>query len=91
MDERGRDFTSEAFADLLARTRDAGRAAAFAIGGPDGLDPTVLARARTRLRFGAMTLPHQLVRVLLVEQVYRAVTILTGHPYHRGAEHRDDR
>lgn len=89
LDERGRDLTSEAFAALLARHRDAGRTMAFAIGGPDGFDASVLARATLRLRFGAMTVPHQFVRVLLAEQIYRAVTILAGHPYHRGGEHRD--
>ena len=88
LDERGKDLTSEDFAGVLARYRDEARDVAFVIGGPDGLDPGFLAGADRRLRFGAMTLPHQLVRVLLAEQLYRATTILTGHPYHRGADHR---
>ena len=89
LDERGRDLTSEEFARLVARCRDEGRDLAFVIGGADGLDPEFLAGVDRRLRFGAMTLPHQLVRVLLAEQLYRATTILTGHPYHRSAGHRE--
>ena len=83
-DERGKVLTSEVFAERLAAWRDEGRAAAhFAIGGPDGLDERVRAAADLVLSFGALTLPHQLVRVLVVEQLYRALTILAGHPYHR--------
>ncbi len=89
LDERGRDVTSEGFAAWLQTKRDAATDAIFIIGGPDGLDPALLASSTMRLRFGAMTLPHGLVRVLLAEQIYRAVTILAGHPYHRGAGHRD--
>lgn len=89
LDERGRDLSSEEFARLVASHRDEGRDLAFVIGGPDGLDPALVSAADRRLRFGAMTLPHQLVRVLLAEQIYRAATILMGHPYHRGADHRD--
>ena len=89
LDERGRDLSSEDFARLVAQYREEGRDLAFIIGGPDGLEPGLLSAADRRLRFGAMTLPHQLVRVLLAEQIYRAATILTGHPYHRGASHRD--
>ena len=67
-----------------ARWRDGGKGeVAIAIGGPDGLGKTVIARADLRLAFGAMTWPHQLVRIMLAEQLYRAVTILAGHPYHR--------
>ncbi|KQP34177.1 50S rRNA methyltransferase [Methylobacterium sp. Leaf469] len=85
-DERGRaDLTSETFADRVAAWRDAARPSlAIAIGGADGLDPAVRARADLTLSFGAATLPHGLVRVLALEQVYRALTILAGHPYHRG-------
>lgn len=90
LDERGRDMTSEDFAGLVTRYRDESRDIAFVIGGPDGIDPGFLAGADRRLRFGAMTLPHQLVRVLLAEQLYRATTILTGHPYHRGTGHRGE-
>ena len=84
-DQRGKTLTSEAFAALVARWRDDGRpAAACLIGGADGLDDAIRARADLVLSFGALTLPHQLVRVLVVEQLYRALTILAGHPYHRG-------
>ena len=85
LDERGRDMTSEEFAALVARHRDDGKNFAFVIGGPDGFDPKIRKGTATTLRFGAMTLPHGLVRVLLLEQIYRATTILAGHPYHRGA------
>ena len=84
LDERGRDWTSEAFADFLRGARDENRALDFVIGGPDGLDRDFLSQAGLRLRLGAMTLPHGLARVLLLEQIYRATTILAGHPYHRG-------
>jgi len=85
-DERGRaDLTSEAFSDRVATWRDAARPSlAVVIGGADGLDPAVRTRADLTLSFGAATLPHGLVRVLALEQVYRALTILAGHPYHRG-------
>ncbi len=83
LDERGKVLDSAAFARQLARWRDAGRELVFAIGGADGLDPTVLKRAALTLSLSAMTWPHQLARVMLVEQLYRADTILSGHPYHR--------
>lgn len=85
-DERGRsDLTSEAIAGRVASWRDAGRSVlVLAIGGADGLDPSIRARAELSLSFGAATLPHGLVRVLALEQVYRTLTILAGHPYHRG-------
>ncbi|MBY0257183.1 23S rRNA (pseudouridine(1915)-N(3))-methyltransferase RlmH [Methylobacterium sp.] len=85
-DERGRsDLASETIAARVGDWRDAGRAAlVLAIGGADGLDPAVRARAELSLSFGAATLPHGLVRVLALEQVYRTLTILAGHPYHRG-------
>lgn len=84
LDERGRTFGSEDFAQRLGHWRDAGTpATTFMIGGADGLDPSLPAMAALNLSFGAMTLPHQLVRVLLAEQIYRAMTILSGHPYHR--------
>ena len=73
------------FAHTLARWRDEGRpAAAFLIGGADGLDPALLAGADLKLSFSPMVWPHQLVRIMLAEQLYRATTILSGHPYHRG-------
>lgn len=84
LDERGASATSEEWAADIARARDASRAAyAVAIGGPDGLDPSLRTRAHRVLSFGAMTWPHQLVRVMAGEQLYRLMTILAGHPYHR--------
>ncbi|MDR3375787.1 MAG: 23S rRNA (pseudouridine(1915)-N(3))-methyltransferase RlmH [Ancalomicrobiaceae bacterium] len=84
LDEGGRSTTSEGFADFIASARDRGVAdLVFAIGGPDGHGPALKARAKSTLAFGAMTWPHQIVRVLLAEQIYRATTILSGHPYHR--------
>lgn len=83
LDEGGASLSSEAFAVEVGRARDAVTPAmAFVIGGPDGLDPTFLS-AHRRLGFGAATFPHQIVRVMLAEQIYRAITILSGHPYHR--------
>jgi len=84
LDERGRSRTSPEFAATLAGWRDDGVArTAFVIGGPDGLDPELARDAALQIGFGALTLPHQLVRVLIAEQVYRALTIIGGHPYHR--------
>jgi 23S rRNA (pseudouridine1915-N3)-methyltransferase len=84
LDERGRPMGSEAFAWQLARWRDDGRpAATFLIGGPDGLDPALARDADLTLSFSPLTWPHQLVRIMLAEQLYRATTILAGHPYHR--------
>jgi 23S rRNA (pseudouridine1915-N3)-methyltransferase len=84
LDETGSSQTSHAFADQLARWRDAGSGdVVFAIGGADGHGEALRTRAGHRLAFGAMTWPHQIVRCLLAEQLYRAVTILSGHPYHR--------
>lgn len=84
LDERGKNMTSPAFADYLSRHIDGGRRTMIvAIGGADGHDPTLRAKADLLLSFGALTWPHQLVRVLLAEQLYRASTILSNHPYHR--------
>ena len=83
-DERGKTLSSEDFASRLGGWRDQGtEAATFIIGGADGLAETLTGKADLRLSFGAMTMPHQLVRVLVWEQIYRATTILGGHPYHR--------
>jgi 23S rRNA (pseudouridine1915-N3)-methyltransferase len=83
-DERGTALDSGQFAAMLGEWRDSGVAGvSFVIGGADGLDPALRERAAKILAFGAMTLPHQLVRVLVLEQIYRAGTILSGHPYHR--------
>jgi 23S rRNA (pseudouridine1915-N3)-methyltransferase len=84
LDERGQRLSSTEFADHLARWRDAGRGdVAFVIGGADGIDPALRARADFSISFGAMVWPHLLVRVMLAEQLYRAATILGGGPYHR--------
>jgi 23S rRNA (pseudouridine1915-N3)-methyltransferase len=84
LDERGKTMASEAFAEKLGVWRDAGApACAIVIGGPDGLDPDFREKADLTLAFGAMTWPHQIVRVLAAEQIFRAMTILSGHPYHR--------
>ena len=84
LDERGENLPSPGFARRLAALRDEGRpAACFLIGGPDGHGPALRERAAWSLAFGAATWPHLLVRALLAEQIYRALTILSGHPYHR--------
>ncbi len=84
LDERGKALGSEEFADMLGNFRDQGRRELMiAIGGADGLDPQLRQRADATICFGKMTWPHQLVRILIAEQLYRAVTILSGHPYHR--------
>jgi 23S rRNA (pseudouridine1915-N3)-methyltransferase len=85
LDERGKNISSEHFAERIAAFRDGGqRILAFAVGGPDGHDPALRETASFLLSFGALTWPHQLVRIMLAEQLYRAGTILSGHPYHRG-------
>ena len=84
LDERGKVETSPDFADRLAGWRDQGRGdLALVIGGADGVDETLRARADHALSFGRMVWPHMLVRVMLVEQLYRAASILSGGPYHR--------
>ncbi|MBL8590908.1 MAG: 23S rRNA (pseudouridine(1915)-N(3))-methyltransferase RlmH [Methylobacteriaceae bacterium] len=84
LDERGGSMSSAAFAAEIGRQRDAGAPClALVVGGPDGLDPSLRDQARWTLAFGAMTWPHQLARVMAAEQLYRAMTILAGHPYHR--------
>ena len=83
-DERGKSPTSDAFAGRIRQWRDDGMAGlACVIGGPDGLDPQILQRAKLVVSFGALTMPHQIVRALVAEQLYRALTIIAGHPYHR--------
>ena len=82
LDPRGVNLSSEAFAALLAKLRDGGtEGVAFLIGGADGLQAG--ARAEKAISLGPMTLPHGLARIVLAEQIYRAATILAGHPYHR--------
>ena len=85
LDEGGRQLPSEAFAAHLAKLRDRGlRDVAFLIGGPDGLAPALRDGVEERIAFGVQTWPHLMVRAMLAEQIYRAFTILAGHPYHRG-------
>jgi 23S rRNA (pseudouridine1915-N3)-methyltransferase len=84
LDERGDAISSVEFSSLIAKARDAGRKdLAFIIGGADGLGDQVAAVATRAISFGHMTAPHQLVRVMLLEQLYRAATMLSRHPYHR--------
>ena len=77
LDERGKDLTTKQFAALLQRET------VFVIGGPDGLDEKIKSEAAMLLRLSSLTLPHALAQVVLLEQIYRAATLLTGHPYHR--------
>lgn len=85
LDERGRDLSSEELAAILGRWRDEGvREARFVIGAADGHDDGARASADLLLAFGRATWPHLLARAMLAEQLYRATTILAGHPYHRG-------
>jgi 23S rRNA (pseudouridine1915-N3)-methyltransferase len=84
LDGRGESLSSEALAARLRRWQEGGRGAiTFIIGGPDGLADSLRDRAQLRLAFGTATWPHQMVRIMLLEQLYRATTILSGHPYHR--------
>lgn len=84
LDERGRDFSSEDLAGRIGLLRDGRRKAlVIAIGGADGHDQSLRDQAELMVSFGALTWPHQLVRVMLGEQLYRVATILSGHPYHR--------
>jgi 23S rRNA (pseudouridine1915-N3)-methyltransferase len=84
LDVRGKTVSSEDFARLLAKVRDDGaKATAIILGGADGLSQETLEAAQYRISLGAITLPHGLARIVLAEQLYRAATILTGHPYHR--------
>jgi 23S rRNA (pseudouridine1915-N3)-methyltransferase len=77
LDERGKEMTTRQFAELLKRETT------FVIGGPDGLEDGVKQAAALCLRLSSLTLPHALAQVVLLEQIYRAATLLTGHPYHR--------
>ena len=85
LDARGRQFTSEEFANLLRDQQDRGtQNLFFAVGPADGFSDKARAAADLVLSFGKMTLAHELARVVLLEQIYRAFTILKGHPYHTG-------
>jgi len=83
LDERGKELSSAQFAAQLARWAGEQAPTAFVVGGPDGLDARTRQSAALLLRLSALTLPHALAQVLLAEQLYRAATRLTGHPYHR--------
>jgi 23S rRNA (pseudouridine1915-N3)-methyltransferase len=83
LDERGRAWTTRDLADRIARWRDDARDVAFVIGSADGLAEAVKRDAQAVVAMSAMTLPHALVRVLLAEQLYRATSLIAGHPYHR--------
>src|ERR1700709_1040048 len=89
LDERGKSVDSAAFAQQLGRWRDQGVAnTIFTIGGADGLSPDLARKASPRIASGSATWPSQMVRVMLLEQIYRAATILAGHPYHRASARR---
>ena len=84
LDQRGESMSSSSFAGRLSGWRAEKRSSvAFVIGGHDGLAPALREKADIALAFGSATWPHQLLRIMLLEQIYRAVTILMGHPYHR--------
>lgn len=84
LDERGENVDSQGLAHRLSRWRDQSiPSTVFVIGGADGLSPELGGKDKFRMAFGAATWPHQMVRVMLLEQLYRAATILSGHPYHR--------
>ena len=83
LDGRGKLFSSEQLAEQLARWRMLGSDLAFLVGGPEGLAPAALERAKQTWSLGPATLPHPLVRIVLAEQLYRAVSLLANHPYHR--------
>ena len=84
LDSRGRELSSEQFAEWLRAQRDASVPLAFAVGPADGFSDDMRRAAFAQISLGRMTLPHELARVLLLEQLYRAFTILAGHPYHLG-------
>ena len=83
LDEHGRDYTSQKFAEVVRTWQDNSQTIAIIIGGPDGLVPELKSSCHMLLRLSSMTMPHPLVRVVLVEQIYRAWSILVNHPYHR--------
>ena len=83
LDERGESWSTRTLADRVGRWRDSGASLAFVIGSADGLDDSVRRQAAAIVSLSAMTLPHGLVRVVIAEQLYRAVSLLGGHPYHR--------
>jgi 23S rRNA (pseudouridine1915-N3)-methyltransferase len=83
LDERGTEWTTVSLKDAMAQWQASGQDVAFLIGGPDGLDASLKSRAHAKARLSGLTLPHAMVRVLLAEALYRAHSLLVGHPYHR--------
>lgn len=83
MDERGRDLTTMQLSQMMQDWRQEGKDVVFLIGGADGLSPDIKQKSSTLIRLSSMTLPHAMARLILIEQLYRAYTILQGHPYHR--------
>ncbi len=83
MDERGRDLTTMQLTQMMQDWRQAGKDVVFLIGGADGLSPEIKQKSASLIRLSSMTLPHAMARLILIEQLYRAYTILQGHPYHR--------
>lgn len=84
LDERGKSHSSEEFASLIRKHADQGaNDLSFLLGGPDGHDPSTRTKANHLIALGAMTWPHRLARIMLLEQIYRSLTIMMNHPYHR--------
>lgn len=83
LDEHGRQVSTRELADLMTRWMDIGQDVYLVIGGADGLAPAILEKAETRLALSRLTLPHAMARVLLAEQLYRAISLINNHPYHR--------
>ena len=83
LDEHGKDLSTTKFSDTLQAWQNASQPIALLIGGPDGLDPTLKASCTQLLRLSSMTMPHPLVRIVLIEQIYRGWSLLVNHPYHR--------
>ncbi len=83
LDERGKGQTTQQLSQFMGECQNQGQSVAFIIGGADGLDASVKAAAHRQIRISDLTLPHAMVRVLLTEQIYRAWSLLVGHPYHR--------
>jgi 23S rRNA (pseudouridine1915-N3)-methyltransferase len=83
LDEQGEAVTTRQLSERLTRWMGDGRDVAFVIGGPDGLAPSIKSSAHDTLRLSSLTLPHAMVRVLLAEALYRALSVIKGHPYHR--------
>lgn len=83
LDERGEATTTRQLADHLSKWMNSGQDVAFLIGGPDGLDASIKQTGKETMRLSSLTLPHALVRVILAEALYRAASLLKGHPYHR--------